>query len=211
LVELIAQTSTLAGITPLAAERAVSTCYGNQHRPTNYSLKAFERPNCTDSLREIASTSNQGLELGMAEAPRGRDIFVNGGQSPAQIGALFGAALEVQPSGIVSEDASRELWLEAYGQPRKIEVYQLEKFGDFLFKLAIDLLDIPIDVNRFPGLASTHRLTIAWAVDEASLKNDYYVAFPDGSVTVHALRFDETEESYGCFLGSAQEETPQNR
>jgi hypothetical protein len=150
------------------------------------------------------------MELGMAEAPHGRDIFVNGVQSPAQIGALFGAALEVQPSGIVLEDASRELWLEAYSQPRKIEVYQLEKFGDFLFKLEIDLLDIPIDVNRFPDLARAHRLTIAWAVDESSLKDDYYVAFPDGSVTVHTLRFDE-EESDSCFLGPAQEETPQKR
>ncbi|WP_162694378.1 hypothetical protein [Agrobacterium sp. lyk4-40-TYG-31] len=133
-------------------------------------------------------------------ACRGRDIFVDGPQTPAQVGQLFGEVLGVGARGIVLEDASAQHQREAWSERRRIEVYQLESGSDFAFKLSIDL-DTPIDVDRFSDLAQNRRLKIAWSVNErAAHDHDYYVAFPDGSIAIYPLSFRETTESYACIM-----------
>ncbi|QEI06766.1 hypothetical protein FXN63_13690 [Pigmentiphaga aceris] len=137
----------------------------------------------------------------MTDTATGRDIFVAPSalnpQTATEIGLLFANAFGVPPHALSLDDDPAQL--AAITQPTRIAIYHLEPDGDFAFKLAIDL-DKPIATDRFANLACDHQLTIAWAVDEAALYGDYYVAFPSGKTAVHPLHFRETEESYACML-----------
>lgn len=135
----------------------------------------------------------------MTDTAAGRDIFVATTLSAADLGTLFGKAFHVTPDGLVADDDTQHKQLAAWKQPRCIVIYPMEPDGDFNFKLAIDL-DVPIATVRFRALARRHHLTIAWAVDETSAFDDYYVAFPSGKLGVHAIHFHETEDAYACVL-----------
>lgn len=135
----------------------------------------------------------------MTDTATGRDIFVATTLSAADIGARFGKAFHVPQDGLVVDDGTHHEQLAAWSQPRCIVIYPLAPDGDFNFKLAIDL-DIPIATDRFRALARQQHLTIAWAVDESSLLDDYYVAFPSGKLSVHAIHFRESGDDYACVL-----------
>lgn len=135
----------------------------------------------------------------MTDTATGRDIFVATTLSAADLGALFGKAFQVARDGLVIDDGAQPERLAAWNPPRCIVIYPLEPDGYFNFKLGIDL-DVPIATDKFRVLASQQHLTIAWAVDETSLLDDYYIAFPSGKLAVHALHFRETEDTYACFL-----------
>lgn len=135
----------------------------------------------------------------MTDTATGRDIFVASTLSAADLSTLFGKAFHVAQDGLVVDDGTQHEPLAAWSQPRCIVIYPLEPDGEFNFKLAIDL-DVPIATDRFCALARQQHLTIAWAVDETSPLDDYYVAFPNGNLAVHALHFRETEAAYACVL-----------
>ncbi|MBB4130154.1 hypothetical protein [Xanthomonas sp. 3075] len=138
----------------------------------------------------------------MIDTNTGRDIFIASTLSAAHLGGLFGTAFDVPPDGIVLPEASHDQLHTAWAQPARMVIHALEPDGDFAFKLAIDLAT-PIATDRLVTLARTHRMTIAWAVDETSPLDDYYVVFPDGMTRMHRLVFRETDASYACLLAPA--------
>jgi len=135
----------------------------------------------------------------MTDTATGRDVFVATTLSSAELGAIFGKAFDVSQDGLAVDDGTQHEPLAVWSQARRIVIYPLEPDGNFNFKLAIDL-DIPIATDRFRALAREQYLTIAWAVDETSARNDYYVAFPSGTLGVHGIHFRETEDTYACVL-----------
>lgn len=135
------------------------------------------------------------------EAPRGRDLVVDGDHEPDAIGAIFAAALGLPTHAVTTERSSDD---ERQASPTAdgwIAVHRLGPGGDFRFKVDVDLFCAPVPVERFPLLARRHGLTIAWCVDEDA-PNDwhYHVAFPDGSARVHWLLWEDTEEGAAARL-----------
>lgn len=131
--------------------------------------------------------------------PCGRDVFVSGFADAASLGDVLREAFGPARPAVLIADAAQPFSGEAIGQIPRIEIHPLEADGDFLFKVAIDL-DIPVDTGVFVTLARRHGISIAWAVDETSQRDDYFVAFPDGNVSIHGLHFRETESSFSCLL-----------